>query len=194
MAASIKGFLLDVNISEEHSLESEVTDHPVEKGADITDNVRVKPDVVNIESIVSDSPLGEVARKRTPGTLPTEEAIALLRAIRKAREPVAIETSLGRYENMVMQSLSIPRNSQVGVSALQFRATFKQVEVVTNQRTFVQVSEPRAQKKRALGNKPAKPVDISPARAEARARNAREAAAFRERCDRASVTWRTAHC
>ena len=196
MTASIKGFLLDVNITEEHQFEAEVTDHPVEKGSDVTDNVRTKPDVVTIESIVSDSPLGAVARSRAAGTLPTDEALALLRAIRKAREPVAIETSLGRYENMVLQSLRIPRNSQIGTSAIQFTATFKQVEVVTNQRTFVRVSDPRAAKKKSLGNKPATPVpeNISPEQAEARARAARAAAARKARCDRASIAWRTIHC
>jgi hypothetical protein len=194
MAASINGFLLDINVSEEHQLESEVTDHPVERGGDITDNVRPKPIVVTVESLVSDSPLGFVAQSRTPGTLPTDEALALLRRIRQSREPVAIETSLGRYENMVLQSLRIPRNAEVGTHALQFSAVFKQVEFITNERTTVRVSDPRAAKKTTVGNKPADEVAISPERAAARARNARYAAAQRARCERASIAWRTLNC
>lgn len=196
---SIDGYVLDVNITEEHQFENEVTEHPVEKGSSISDNIRVKPDVVSMESIVSDSPLGEIAKLRSQGSndvntiSPTEEALAILKAIRKAREPVTIVTSLGTYTNMLMVSLTVPRDSKSG-AALQFRTSFKQLDVVTNQRTTVRVAVPIASKKKTLGNKPSKEVTISPARAEARARNARAAQAQKERCDKASITWRTAHC
>lgn len=193
MPASIDGYRLDANIAEEHQLEADVTEHPVERGADMTDHIRTKQDVVTLESIVSNTPLGEVARLRALGALPTEDALALLRDIRKTKRIVTIDTTLGRYENMAMQSLHIPRNAGIGTHVLQFRAVFKQVAIRDNQRVFVKVDVPRAPKKN-VGKKPPGEVKITDRRAEARARNARAAQAQKERCDRASISWRTAHC
>src|SRR5262249_25238178 len=60
-------------------------------------------------------------------------------------------SSLRRFENMVMTSLSVPRNAQTG-AALRFSATFQQVVFVTNNRTTVRVAVPQARKPVNLGN------------------------------------------
>lgn len=157
---------LDASISEQHGFESEVTEHPVEEGADIADHVRARPIVVTIEGVVSDAPIGPVATRRTANALPSDDALAKLLAIRDAREPVTIQTTLGNkspnevgkvYQNMVLTSLSIPRDSATGF-ALRFSATFTQIQLVTNERTTVRVSVPRGAKKVNLGNKPSAPV------------------------------------
>ncbi len=57
----IDGFLLDCATSETPVFEADVTSHPVEKGSDVTDNMRVKPVRYTVEGIVSDTPIGVVA-------------------------------------------------------------------------------------------------------------------------------------
>lgn len=152
----IDGYEIDVAVTETHGFESEVTEHPVESGADIADHVRARPIVVTLDSVVSDTPIGDLAARRSTDTLPSREALARLLAIRDAREPITIETDLRVYDNMVMESLSIPRSVQTG-DALRFSATFKQIQLVTNARTTVPVAIPRAKKKVDRGNKPTDP-------------------------------------
>lgn len=168
---TIDGFPIDVTISEEHTYESEATSYPVETGTDITDHIRPRPIVVTLEGIVSDTPLTKAAVARvangdfvagllplddasdttafgeaTSGLLPSDDALLRLIAIRDARQPVSIETSLQIFDNMAMIGLSIPRASDNG-DALRFSATFQQIRFVTNERTTIRVAVPRAKGK-----------------------------------------------
>lgn len=146
-------YVIDASVSESHEFSSEVTQYPVEQGGAVTDNIRPKPIVVTIEGIVSDTPIGGVAALRHVGargdgkTTPSSEALAALEAIRLARDPVTITTTLRTFDNMVMTSLSVPRDAATG-AALRFSATFQQIIVVTNSRSTVRVTPVRAQPKR----------------------------------------------
>ena len=138
---SIANYLVDVTLNEDYTFDSDVTDFPVESGSSIVDNIRPKPIVVRIEGIVSNTPIGNVAQARqnagnggNGATPPSDQAYDVLLKIRDAREPVTITTSLRTYENMALQSLSMPRATGRG-DELRFNATFKQVTIVTNKRT-----------------------------------------------------------
>jgi hypothetical protein len=157
MSILIDGYEIDVAISEEHTYDSEVTEHPVESGSAVVDNVRPRPISVSIEGFVSDTPIGELAKRREGSSLPSSEAFARLQIIRDAREPITISTSLRDYDNMILESLSIPTSSENG-GALHFRATFKQIRIVTNERTTIRVAEPRGKSGTNRGNKPSPKV------------------------------------
>ena len=156
------GYPVDVAVTEEHAFDAEVTDHPVEKGADVTDHTRLKPPTVTIEGVVSDSPIGAVALdpSRTGSTKPSDDALAKILKIRDDRLPITITTALRRYENMGLQTLSIPKSKDIG-AALRFRATFKQLTFVTNKRTTVKTVVPRSKGKAKRGTKPSPTVDPS---------------------------------
>lgn len=185
MSAFIDGYELDVAVSEDHSFEADVTEHPVEIGADVSDHVRARPVTVTIEGIVSDTPIGGIADRRGdrladvgvitvsasaagPGPLqfkPSDDMLAWFDAMRERREPVEIRTSLRTYENMMLRSLSIPRSATNG-DALRFTATFVQIIIVENERTLVRVSVPRASNKTNKGNQtspevPGVPIEIA---------------------------------
>lgn len=160
----IDGFAIDCAEREEHSFDSEITEHPVETGADVADHVRARPIVVTIEGIVSDTPIGEIVAQgfREEGEKPSDAAKAKLLQIRDDREPVPLETSLGGYTNMLLESVSFPRSASDGDS-LRFRATFKQVVLVTNLRRTIRVRVPRSAGKVVVGNKATTPVTVTPA-------------------------------
>lgn len=149
----INGYPIDATMSEDHAFDSEVTSHPVEEGADVTDHVREIPIVVVLECVVSNTPFGGIVFERDPNELPSSEAYARMLAIRDKREPVTIETSLSVFHDMVLRRLSVPRTSRTG-DALRFRATFQQIQLVRTERTFVIVEVPRAKKKVNRGHKP----------------------------------------
>lgn len=154
MALIIAGYEIDVAELEEHVFENEITEHPVESGSDITDHVRARAITVTVDGVVSDTPFGALAKRRDELVIvggeafakPSEEAFARLLEINDTREPITIETSLRTYTDMVLESFRAPRNAGTG-DALRFSATFKQIRLVTNERTTVLVSVPRGKKK-----------------------------------------------
>lgn len=141
---TIDGYPLDLVESESHSLTAEVTEHPVESGSDVSDNVRNKPRELTLtNAIVSDTPIGVVAKdpSRSPTSgqpLPSKDAFARLEKIYEAREPVTIVTNLKKYDNMVMDQLTIPVDRK-SAKALNFIAHFKQIRIVLNRRVTVAV-------------------------------------------------------
>lgn len=153
MSITIDGFEIDATLSEGHDLNAEVTAYPVESGSDVTDHVRLLPITVTLDCVVSDTPIGSLATRRGGFSLPSDDAYAHLVSLRNAREPVTIETSLAVFENMVCTAVSIPRAAENGDS-LRFSATFTQIQLITNARTTVRVSVPKAAKKVNLGNRP----------------------------------------
>lgn len=157
----IGSYTIDASIREVHTFESDVTEFPVEQGSPIADNIRPKPITVQIEGIVSNTPLPPISAGRsivtdeTDDSLPSVSALAALLAIRDAREPVTISTAVKSYDNMVLQSLEVPRDGTTG-DALRFSATFVQVTIVTTTRatvrtTTVRTARPQDGKKTDFG-------------------------------------------
>lgn len=146
---TIDGYPIDASLTETHTYDADVTSYPVESGSTITDNVRPKPVTVELECIVSDSPLNAVLAARRnldladPAFLdsPSTEALERMIAIRDKREPVTIETALKVYQNMVMTSMGVTVNKDTG-KALRFTASFTQIVIVTNLRARIRVASP----------------------------------------------------
>lgn len=146
----IDGFPFDMARSEDHSFVNAISDYPVEKGSDTTDHIRAQPIVVTItDAVKSDFPLIPPQQQTT--SKPSDEALAKLMALYEQKRPVKIQTSLRIYENMALETLSIPRDANTG-QALWFSATFKQLRLVTSERTMV-VATPATAKKRNLGQR-----------------------------------------
>lgn len=55
-AGAVISLELDVDLQESHDLSSEITEHPVEEGADVMDHVRPRLRRVSVEGYVSDTP------------------------------------------------------------------------------------------------------------------------------------------
>lgn len=145
----IAGYLMDLAVSEEHAFPSEISSHPVEQGPDISDHIRNLPEEITLESIVSDTPIGEVAAdpsRQAAGPdapLPSADAFQKLVEIRAARQPVTVETSLGTFENMGLENLDVPKDA-AKAGGLFFTARFKRMNLVQNKRTRRRVATPMA--------------------------------------------------
>lgn len=146
---TIDGYLIDVAVREEHGFDNEITEHPVEQGADIVDHVRARPVTLMIEGVVSDTPVQDAVRAARTAALPSREALDRLLALRNARLPVSIITSIRAYDNMVIESLVIPRDATTG-DALGFTARFRQIRVVTTERAVVDIPRAKGKTNRGL--------------------------------------------
>ena len=128
--AVIDSLTVDATIEEVHTAEVDTTENPVEQGVDVTDHARPKPRPLQMEGIVSDTPLPSPAGGAVPGR--SLSAYKQLLDLWASPRLITITTGLETYSNMVMKSLVVTRNASSG-RAVRFRAMFQEVQLVQNQ-------------------------------------------------------------
>lgn len=158
---------IDAVIKEGHELKAKVSEHPTESGASFGDHVSLEPVSLQIEGIISNTPMtliGLTAVRSLDNYIHNRsndraaEAFKKLEAIFAQREPINIVTSLKDYDNMVLESLSIERAGETRES-LHFRATAKQIRIV--EQATIAIPEPKpesAKPKKNLGKQDTKPA------------------------------------
>lgn len=169
--AKIDTIELDAAISESHVGEVDVTEHPIEQGADIADHARPKPDTLNIEGLVSNTPINSSQTQRAAQSqgLASEEVIQgqpgmaesaynKLLFLKANGKLITVVTGLRTYTNMVLKSLSVPVDAKTG-DALKFTAQLKQVNIVQNKTVDLPVVLPAAKPVSSRGKQVAKPAD-----------------------------------
>jgi hypothetical protein len=134
---TIDGYPLDLVETEQHERSADVTEHPVEEGADVSDNVRVKPRELTLtNAVVSDTPIGAIAddptRQGVEGPI-SQDAYFRLNKVFEARQPVTVVTDLQQYKSMILDKLTITQEAKSS-HGLVFVAHFKEVIIVSNRR------------------------------------------------------------
>ncbi len=192
----IGGFTIDAAIEEIHSYDCTVTQFPVESGATISDHVQLLPIGLQLDCIVTDTPIGPMETVRGYAgsfqgegfTQWSDEAHEHFKKLRAKREPFNVTTSLQTYYNLVIESYKPTRRVGDGF-ALRFTLVCKFIGIVVNERTTVKVATPNVGKKQNLGSRPTKVPPDAPAdqplgiqlRDSARARAAAEEQARKDR-------------
>lgn len=139
-------FACDAVVSVEYTGDVEVTDHPVEKGSDISDNARPMPEVVKIHGFVSSTPISSQLRNLNPGaTYPApsapqtgqqasraQAAFTLLKDAKDNATFLSVVTDLYQFDSMIIKSLTLTRDNTTGDS-LDFTATLRHVRIVSSQ-------------------------------------------------------------
>jgi hypothetical protein len=154
----IAGYPMDLALSEEFTFPGEMTSRPVELGPDVSDHIRDLPEEITLECIVSDTPIGDIARDPTrAGTdfslreldpdelrpLPSIDALAKLRELKALRRPVPVETSLGTFTDMAILNIKVSRDANKS-NGLFFTVDLAKFNFVVNRRTKVRVKTPMA--------------------------------------------------
>lgn len=169
----IDAITLDASIKETHKSTVEITEHPVEDGAVISDHARTKPAEITIEGMISNTPVTRDQETRiienagvqiettsvqdailgAPGY--AEQIFAQLETLRDTHKLMDVTTGVKSYTNMGIVSLEIPRDAKSG-DAIFFSISLKEVRLVKNQTTTqVVAAEPKAKKKVSTGKQPA---------------------------------------
>ncbi len=172
--AAIDSITLDASLSETHGSDVEVTDHPVEVGANISDHIRPKPPTLSIEGLVSNTPIPPAGGDGTPlhitngNTQVTVDikarstfqetragsAYQQLLALKDSGQLFSVVTGLRTYDNMAFTTLTVPRDAKSG-QTLKFTAALKQVIQVASKVVKVVA---KASGKDKLGKVAAKPA------------------------------------
>ena len=126
IVAKIGTIEIDAVLNENHQYDADITENPVEDGTIFSDNVVLQPIRLEMTCRVTDaSP--SLLNLRSPGT--ADDAFKSLVALQRSREVFDVVTGINVYSNMMLQSLSIPRESSDGRS-LRFNAVLKEILIV----------------------------------------------------------------
>ena len=93
---NVGGWVASVTISESAQDDLEITQHPVQDGAAITDHAYKKPVMLSIEVQYSDNLTG----------VPIDEMYRRLLTLQNTREPMDVVTGKRIYRNMLIKSIS----------------------------------------------------------------------------------------
>jgi len=118
LTRSLGGVFLDVVVTETHTSEMEIAEHPVERDAKISDHAWRLPRIVVLEAIVV-----------SPAHIASWEALL---QVQRIAEPFPIITGLRVYEDMLIKSLEASRDVNRS-SILYFSATCREVIRVSTQ-------------------------------------------------------------
>lgn len=165
----------DATRSEVHTGANTVTDHPVEQGANVSDHSRPEPDKLQVEMVVSDTPLSLEQMRRAqkfmqqnggstvlnpfgaeenitavPGY--SAAVLAKLWQYKDAGALLTVVTAVRVYDSMEIETISAPRDAKTS-GAIRCTVGFKRVRVVENKLTRrVVAKDPRVGPKAKTGN------------------------------------------
>ncbi|WP_011298555.1 phage baseplate protein [Cupriavidus necator] len=142
---------IGATIEESHQDELQITEHPVEKGAEINDHAFKRQPEVVIKCGWSNSDLKALAGSLQAifegGSLPSADYISTvysqLLALQETRQPFDVVTSLRMYQDMLFKSLGVVKDQKTG-QALMVTATLKQIRIVQTQVTTLPPRENQA--------------------------------------------------
>lgn len=152
---------VDVSLEEQHTLAAELTDHPVERGFDVTDHRRPGPAQLSMRGLVSDTPSGTIAaigEAFDPGSASrSQDAYTILKEFHEKNAICAVITALRLYENMLLTRLSVQRDSATG-KVLAFDTEWREIRIAESRTVRVQAvdtpTKPSPEKKAHEGKKP----------------------------------------
>lgn len=123
---SIGTVIPDVVIEEAHRDELIITQHPVEKGATITDHAFARPAELDMRCGFSDSSAAYAGY--------TQDVYQALRALQQSRRPFTVTTGKRVYRNMLIRALGVITDAR-SENALMVLCGLQEIKIVSTQTT-----------------------------------------------------------
>src|SRR5882724_7834184 len=164
---------VDATIQETHALEADITEHPVEQGANITDHIRPKLKRYTIDGIISNTPIGptgELSDSLHTGALalgvtlpsfPTSYDVDLARsagattrakasfekliALLDAGQVITIHTPLKDYPSMALETVNVVRDPKTSSGGIRIQVICKEIRTVAALKTVISALPASAQ-------------------------------------------------
>ena len=137
---TIMGLFADVTIEEKHKDELNITDHPTEAGASISDHAYMEPPELTIKVGWSESAgklNGYVGNSFLGGTMSLIIVYEALRLLQKSKVPLIVMSGKRLYTNMLIKSLGCTTDKTTE-HVLMIDITFKKViRVMTSETTVL---------------------------------------------------------
>lgn len=126
---NIAGYFFDAVIDSQHTHQAKITSHPVQSGANITDHIYIEPVELTMTIKMSDAMRSLKPEQFSESYSRSISAYNVLRSLQKERIPFPVTTRLERYENMVIETISVSDDYKT-LYGLDVRVTMKQIIVV----------------------------------------------------------------
>lgn len=179
---SYTAIVLDVTEHESYEATAALSDHPVERGVNISDHVRANPDTITLEAMISNTPIVSPADQPsgsvrpatiTVGGVPVRvntlqwatpfdrarSADTLFNALLHDGALLRVTTGLRTMESMVLTRYSADRTAATG-SSLPVVLEFRQARQVSTLRT--NVATPAQRRGQRAGNRGGQPASTTP--------------------------------
>lgn len=147
--------VVDATLDEQHKGEAEVTEFPVETGADITDHIRPKPIEFTMTGVISNTPLDFL---NFGSDSQAEAAWADLLKIQEKAIIVNITTALRTFYDMALLSVTCTRDA-ANSNIIKFTSNWRQIKTVSSE-TIAIPDTPRPEAK-PLGSKATGPAETA---------------------------------
>lgn len=133
LKTNVAGYFFDAFLRVEHTSKLNITSHPVETGANISDHAFLEPAELVIEIGMSDTAKSLVNGQFSDGKSRSVTAYKILKELQAQRVPLQIHTRLSNYKNMLIETISAPDDyrTQYGLNVT---VTFREV-IITSTRT-----------------------------------------------------------
>jgi len=142
---------VDATLTDTPTFTVDITEHPVEAGANVSDHARARLEEISIEGLLGNFKLGPNLEQpslsgsdfaamgpSTPGS--AEAARDYLIGLKQAPVPVAIVTPYRTYAAMLLKVLKLPRSSKYG-GVIHFQSEWKEYNTVSTKKTPVQLRQ-----------------------------------------------------
>jgi hypothetical protein len=145
--AEVSTLILDATVRELHRVGAKPTRHPIEaedtEQATVSDHVQVEPLSIQIEGVVSGTPVLSIAdlveRSQGGSNDPVKEAHQLVTEMVREGRLVDVVTTLRNYTSMVIESAEVPRDANKG-NDLYISLTLTEVRLVSLEEIEVQAA------------------------------------------------------
>lgn len=140
MSRNIGGFVANVTIEEDHNDEIEISDHPVEQGAEVSDHAYKRPPTVVITAGWSNSSIEALGNP-----FYVQQVYDALLNLQASLQPFEIVTGKRIYENMLMKRLSLKTDEKTE-HALLVTAECRNIQIVSTQTVSSGTGDPKNMK------------------------------------------------
>lgn len=130
--------IFDAIFTTQHDTSLNITEHPVQSGADISDHAYEAASKVTFDIGMSDVMQSYVSTQFTDNNSRSVSAYLKLRELQQQRLPITVVTKLSTYTNMMIENISSTEDS-TNTYGLRATITLKQIFVVSV--TTVKISD-----------------------------------------------------
>ena len=127
---NVAGYFFDAFLRVDHTTKLNITQHPVETGANITDHAFIEPAELVIEIGMSDTAKSIVKGQFNDGDSRSVTAYKLLKELQQQRIPLQINTRLGLYKNMLIETIAAPDDYKT-LYGLRATVTFREIIIAS---------------------------------------------------------------
>ena len=127
---NVAGYFFDAVLRVDHTSKLNITEHPIESGANVSDHAFLEPAELVMEIGMSDSAKSIVSGQFSSSKSRSVTAFNLLKELQSQRMPLQIHTRLCNYKNMLIESIVVPDDYKT-LYSLKATVTFREIMIVS---------------------------------------------------------------